>query len=94
MTITKQEIKNRSSTDLHSTDEQEHTKPIIYNGQLVKPVNHCTCYGGGPYGHEPGCGLEPLTKARQKCEDMINLMENNFIEVREIVQDLEIDSVD
>lgn len=27
---------------------------------LVYFVNQCTCYGGGPYGHEPGCGYEPV----------------------------------
>ena len=32
----------------------------IVNGYLVECANECTCYGGGPYGHEPGCGYEPL----------------------------------
>lgn len=32
----------------------------IMNKYLVVAVNKCTCYGGGPYGHEPGCGYEPI----------------------------------
>lgn len=28
---------------------------------LAYPVNKCTCYGGDAhYGHEPGCGYEPM----------------------------------
>lgn len=34
----------------------------IVNGWLVEEANGCTCgTPGGPYGHEPGCGYEPLT---------------------------------
>lgn len=29
---------------------------------LVQEADGCTCYGGGPYGHEPGCGYEPVAK--------------------------------
>ena len=36
----------------------EGTKFTLVNGWLVREVNDCTCYGGGPYGHEPGCGYE------------------------------------
>lgn len=32
----------------------------IVNGYLVETANGCTCHGGGPYGHEPGCGMEPV----------------------------------
>jgi hypothetical protein len=34
----------------------------IMNGWLVEFANACTCYGGGPYGHESGCGYEPIAK--------------------------------
>lgn len=28
---------------------------------LAYPVNQCTCFGGDAhYGHEPGCGYEPM----------------------------------
>lgn len=46
----------------------DRTKPVIYNEWLVEPVNYCTCYGGGPYGHEPGCGLEPLVDLTEQVE--------------------------
>src|SRR5690606_33392747 len=38
---------------------------ILQNGLLVEQVNECTCYGGGPYGHEPGCGVEPVLDLTQ-----------------------------
>lgn len=41
----------------------KHPEPselAIINHFLVEVANECTCYGGGPYGHEPGCGYEPL----------------------------------
>lgn len=34
----------------------------IHGGWLIIHVGHCTCYGGGPYGHEPGCGYEPIAQ--------------------------------
>jgi len=32
----------------------------VVNGWLVERHTHCTCGGGPPFGHEPGCGLVPL----------------------------------
>lgn len=34
----------------------------VRNGWIVAEAGGCTCYGGGPYGHEPGCGLDPIVK--------------------------------
>lgn len=34
----------------------------VFNGHLVEYTDKCTCGAGGPYGHEPGCGMEPLGK--------------------------------
>lgn len=39
------------------------------NGEwLVQRVDGCTCYGGRPYGHEPGCGWEPIAKVADMLE--------------------------
>ena len=39
---------------------------VIMHGYLCQSVDTCTCgYGGYPYGHEPGCGLEPLIRLDQ-----------------------------
>lgn len=35
------------------------------NGWLAEVTNSCTCYGGGPYGHEPSCGTEPIVNISQ-----------------------------
>ncbi|MEC4616282.1 hypothetical protein [Tsukamurella tyrosinosolvens] len=35
---------------------------LVRSGWIVAEAGGCTCYGGGPYGHEPGCGLEPIVK--------------------------------
>ena len=32
----------------------------IINGWLVEYAGQCTCAGGGVYGHENGCGYEPI----------------------------------
>lgn len=38
----------------------------LYGEWLVQEVVGCTCYGGDlPYGHEPGCGYEPLVKVEE-----------------------------
>ena len=41
------------------------TLRILPNGYLVAETGGCTCYGGGPYGHEDGCGLEPILDLTQ-----------------------------
>jgi hypothetical protein len=33
----------------------------IFGEWLAKCVDQCTCYGG-EFGHEPGCGYEPVAK--------------------------------
>lgn len=35
---------------------------VIENGWIAQAVNGCTCGNGDayPYGHQPGCGLEPI----------------------------------
>jgi len=38
---------------------EEHTNALRSLPSFVDDVDRCTCYGGGPYGHEPGCGQEP-----------------------------------
>lgn len=38
----------------------------IVGDWLVQQVNTCTCWGGDlHYGHEPGCGYEPLVKVEE-----------------------------
>ncbi|WPH57691.1 hypothetical protein [Mycobacterium phage WXIN] len=39
----------------------------IIGDWLARAVNACTCYGGGDhnYGHEPGCGYEPLARVEE-----------------------------
>lgn len=37
---------------------------VIMHGYLCQSVDTCTC-GYCPYGHEPGCGLEPLIRLDQ-----------------------------
>lgn len=35
----------------------------VYGEWFVQEASGCTCYGGDAhYGHEPGCGYEPLIK--------------------------------
>lgn len=36
------------------------SKLVISNGWICEVAEGCTCYGGGPYGHEPGCGLDAI----------------------------------
>lgn len=39
---------------------------VIAYGYLCEKVDGCTCgFGGAPYGHEPGCGLEPLVQLNE-----------------------------
>lgn len=33
----------------------------VFGDWLAQSVEQCTCYGG-EFGHEPGCGYEPLIK--------------------------------
>lgn len=33
----------------------------VFGDWLAKCVDQCTCYGG-EFGHEPGCGYEPVAK--------------------------------
>lgn len=35
---------------------------VVINGWLAELVSGCTCGAGGTYGHEPGCGAEPLVQ--------------------------------
>jgi len=37
-------------------------KFFITGEWLGVSVDQCTCYGGGPMGHEPGCGSEPVER--------------------------------
>lgn len=45
-------------------------KLLIVNDWLVEETDSCTCYGGGPYGHEPGCGLEPLVNLNKNAQKL------------------------
>ena len=52
--------------------EQRARRLEIVNGWLVESVNYCTCYGGdAPYGHEPGCGYEPLENLQEQIEEIL-----------------------
>lgn len=37
----------------------------IMGDWLVLDRNGCTCFGGNAYGHEPGCGYEPIVKLHE-----------------------------
>jgi len=47
------------------TSEPEYT---VYAGHLCEVTTECTGGGCGVYGHEPGCGLQPIGPV----EDLIN----------------------
>ena len=40
----------------------ERGRYFVYNGWVGIDTAGCTCHGGGPHGHEPACGFEPLIK--------------------------------
>lgn len=42
------------------------TRYSVCGEWFVQEANGCTCYGGDAhYGHEPGCGYEPLIKMEE-----------------------------
>lgn len=47
------------------TSEPLKNPRILSNGYLVVDAEGCTCYGGGPYGHEMGCGMEPILDLKE-----------------------------
>lgn len=52
----------------------------VRNGWIVAEAGGCTCYGGGPYGHEPGCGYEPIVQLTDLTPERRNAREDAVAE--------------
>ncbi|MGC5027426.1 hypothetical protein ACLQ3K_21980 [Tsukamurella sp. DT100] len=52
----------------------------VRNGWIVAEAGGCTCYGGGPYGHEPGCGWEPIVQLTDLTPERRNAREDAVVE--------------
>jgi hypothetical protein len=52
---------------------EETPKLRIDSGWLVEEVDHCTCGAGNEYGHEPGCGLDPLMPVSELAAELAEL---------------------
>lgn len=53
---------NLSERITYSRDAPTPGQYSVINDWLVIAANQCTCGAGGEFGHEPGCGYEPVAK--------------------------------